>query len=119
MRKRLKNLLDYANNVLKSRADNVVEPHGIDKDAPTFKQLMNRLKNFTNGCTVAALLLLVCSGCDHKQSNSPSSSPASQNGPVKIGFIVKQPEEPWFQLEWKFAGEAAKQDGFDLVKIGA
>ena len=27
---------------------------------------------------------------------------------VKIGFIVKQPEEPWFQDEWKFAQEAAK-----------
>ena len=23
--------------------------------------------------------------------------------PVKIGFLVKQPEEPWFQDEWKFA----------------
>ncbi|WP_457813870.1 arabinose ABC transporter substrate-binding protein (plasmid) [Sinorhizobium meliloti] len=38
---------------------------------------------------------------------------------VKIGFIVKQPEEPWFQDEWKFADEAAKDKGFTLVKIGA
>lgn len=38
---------------------------------------------------------------------------------VKIGFIVKQPEEPWFQDEWKFADEAAKEKGFTLVKIGA
>ncbi|MDX0285455.1 arabinose ABC transporter substrate-binding protein [Sinorhizobium meliloti] len=38
---------------------------------------------------------------------------------VKIGFIVKQPEEPWFQDEWKFADEAAKGKGFTLVKIGA
>ena len=38
---------------------------------------------------------------------------------VKIGFIVKQPEEPWFQDEWKFADEAAKEEGFTLVKIGA
>lgn len=38
---------------------------------------------------------------------------------VKIGFVVKQPEEPWFQDEWKFAEQAAKEKGFDLVKIGA
>jgi len=38
---------------------------------------------------------------------------------VKIGFIVKQPEEPWFQDEWKFADVAAKEKGFTLVKIGA
>ncbi|RTY65955.1 arabinose ABC transporter substrate-binding protein, partial [Pseudomonas veronii] len=23
--------------------------------------------------------------------------------PVKIGFLVKQAEEPWFQTEWAFA----------------
>ena len=31
---------------------------------------------------------------------------------VKIGFVVKQPEEPWFQDEWKFADQAAKEKGF-------
>jgi L-arabinose transport system substrate-binding protein len=40
-------------------------------------------------------------------------------GAPKIGFLVKQPEEPWFQLEWKFADQAAKDLGFTLVKIGA
>lgn len=46
--------------------------------------------------------------------------PAAQAAdPVKIGFLVKQPEEPWFQDEWKFAEMAAKKDGFTLVKIGA
>ena len=38
---------------------------------------------------------------------------------VKIGFVVKQPEEPWFQDEWKFAEQAAKEKGFTVVKIGA
>ena len=37
---------------------------------------------------------------------------------VKIGFLVKQPEEPWFQDEWKFADIAASEKGFTLVKIG-
>ncbi len=38
--------------------------------------------------------------------------------PVKIGFLVKQAEEPWFQDEWRFAEQAAKDKGFQLVKIG-
>ncbi|MFT7722996.1 MAG: arabinose ABC transporter substrate-binding protein [Roseateles sp.] len=37
---------------------------------------------------------------------------------VKIGFLVKQAEEPWFQDEWRFAEQAARDKGFTLVKIG-
>jgi len=40
-------------------------------------------------------------------------------GPVKIGFLVKQPDEPWFQNEWKFAQQCADSFGFTLIKIGA
>lgn len=47
---------------------------------------------------------------------APAAQAADQ---VKIGFLVKQPEEPWFQDEWKFAEIAAKEKGFTLVKIGA
>lgn len=36
---------------------------------------------------------------------------------VKIGFLVKQAEEPWFQDEWRFAEQAAKEKQFELVKI--
>jgi L-arabinose transport system substrate-binding protein len=38
---------------------------------------------------------------------------------IKIGFLVKQPDEPWFQDEWKYAQEAADKLGFELIKIGA
>jgi len=38
--------------------------------------------------------------------------------PIKIGFLVKQAEEPWFQDEWRFAEQAAKEKGFTLVKTG-
>ncbi len=44
---------------------------------------------------------------------------AAAGAPIKIGFLVKQPEEPWFQLEWRFAEQAARELGFTLVKIGA
>lgn len=55
-------------------------------------------------------------GCGQRQE-SRGGAPAGVGEAVKIGFIVKQPEEPWFQLEWQFADEAAKQHGFELLKI--
>ncbi|ELQ05263.1 substrate-binding domain-containing protein [Pseudomonas syringae] len=36
---------------------------------------------------------------------------------VKIGFLVKQAEEPWFQTEWQFAEKAGKELGFTVIKI--
>ena len=33
----------------------------------------------------------------------------AQADSVKIGFVVKLPEEPWFQDEWRFADQAAKE----------
>lgn len=36
---------------------------------------------------------------------------------MKLGFLVKQPEEPWFQTEWVFAEKAGKDLGFDVIKI--
>lgn len=56
--------------------------------------------------TLATLALIVC----------PWAIGAGE--PIKIGFLVKQAEEPWFQDEWRFAEEAAKEKGFILVKIG-
>jgi L-arabinose transport system substrate-binding protein len=38
---------------------------------------------------------------------------------LKIGFIVKQPEESWFQNEWEFAQQAGEKHDFDVIKIGA
>ena len=45
------------------------------------------------------------------------SSGLQAGDPVKIGFLVKQAEEPWFQTEWAFAEKAAKDKGFTLIKI--
>ena len=38
---------------------------------------------------------------------------------VRIGFIVKMPQEQWFQDEWRFARAAARDFGFSLIEIGA
>src|SRR5580704_12778386 len=61
--------------------------------------------------------LVLLSSCK-KQDGSQTSSPGGEEK-TKIGFVVKQPEEPWFQLEWKFAQQAADKDGFELIKIAA
>jgi L-arabinose transport system substrate-binding protein len=44
---------------------------------------------------------------------------AGKSERIKIGFLVKQPEEPWFQNEWKFAQKAGADRGFDVIRIGA
>jgi L-arabinose transport system substrate-binding protein len=65
-----------------------------------------------------ALSLAAAGGSLLAQGAGPvaKASPARK---VKIGFLVKQPEEPWFQNEWKFADRAGRDLGFEVIKIGA
>ncbi|MGQ0286704.1 hypothetical protein ACT2CV_05830 [Pasteurellaceae bacterium 22721_9_1] len=43
---------------------------------------------------------------------------SSSSTPMKLGFLVKQPEEPWFQTEWMFADKAAKDLGnVQIIKM--
>ncbi|HEY8993958.1 MAG TPA: arabinose ABC transporter substrate-binding protein [Lacunisphaera sp.] len=67
-----------------------------------------------------ATVLGLLSGCSKSSSEAASSgaAPATPPAAVKIGYLVKQPEEPWFQFEWKGATAASKQYGFELVKLG-
>lgn len=60
---------------------------------------------------IAAFGSLWTAGCGKKGAGTP----AAGGEKIKIGFIVKQPEEPWFQNEIKFAKQAAQEDGFDLM----
>ncbi|MCA0937332.1 arabinose ABC transporter substrate-binding protein [Vibrio alginolyticus] len=39
------------------------------------------------------------------------------NDEMRLGYLVKQPEEPWFQTEWSFAEKAGKDLGFEVVKM--
>jgi L-arabinose transport system substrate-binding protein len=65
---------------------------------------------------LAATVFSTLGGCD--RAGSTATTQGSGSG-VKIGFVVKDPTEPWFQNEWKFAQQAADEKGFNLVKIGA
>jgi L-arabinose transport system substrate-binding protein len=55
-------------------------------------------------------------GCDKKDAGSTAGGGSGNK--IKIGYLVKQPEEPWFQTEWAFAQKAADENGFELLKIG-
>ncbi len=80
---------------------------------------MNVFCKMVTGLALAAALL--AGGCG-KGEGTASTAPgtgATGASPIKLGFIVKQPEEPWFQLEWKFAEEAGKKYGFEVIKLGA
>ena len=70
------------------------------------------------------LLPLLCAGallalpaCAKKAATSPGSASAPEKK-IKIGYLVKQPEEPWFQFEWKGATAAGAQHDFEVVKLG-
>ena len=62
--------------------------------------------------------LALAASCSKSPDSTSGSGKSAKAGEVKIGFYVKQPEEPWFQLEWKFAEQAAKDLVFTLVKTG-
>jgi L-arabinose transport system substrate-binding protein len=58
-------------------------------------------------CLAGLCLAAVLAGCDKGKPDA-----------IRIGFLVKQPEDPWFQSEWKFAQKCADTHGFELIKIG-
>lgn len=67
---------------------------------------------------IRSLLTLGLLGLAALAGSCSKSPEAGGKAPVKIGFLVKQPEEPWFQLEWKFADKAAADLGFTVIKTG-
>jgi L-arabinose transport system substrate-binding protein len=65
-----------------------------------------------------AVGLSLVAGCDKKSvTSTPAAGPAVP-AKIKIGFLVKQPEEPWFQFEWKGAEAAGASNGFEVIKLG-
>jgi L-arabinose transport system substrate-binding protein len=67
--------------------------------------------------TALLLAVIALSGCE--RSDPAATTAASAPSEIKIGFLVKDPSEPWFQHEWSFAQQAADADGFKLIPIGA
>lgn len=78
--------------------------------------MTNLLKAATSVALAVILAVGVGTGCAPKDGSSAAGADGSK---ITIGFLVKMPEEPWFQHEWEFAQKAADQYGFNLAKIGA
>jgi L-arabinose transport system substrate-binding protein len=68
------------------------------------------------GLCAAALALVGC----NRQTESVASAASQPAAPakIKLGFLVKQPEEPWFQYEWKGAERAGAKHDFEVLKYG-
>ncbi len=50
-------------------------------------------------------------------SSSANAFFGSDDDELKLGYLVKQPEEPWFQTEWSFAEKAGEQFNFEVIKM--
>jgi L-arabinose transport system substrate-binding protein len=74
--------------------------------------LMSHSRRFLLVAALAFFLLgLACTafiGCGKKGEKK-----------IRIGFLVKNPEERWFQDEWRFARKCAEKYGFEVITIGA
>jgi L-arabinose transport system substrate-binding protein len=69
-------------------------------------------------CSLLSVSLLFLAACGKKDATPAAGGSAPAPAKIKLGFLVKQAEEPWFQYEWKGAEKAAAQYGFELIKIG-
>ncbi|HEY4330761.1 MAG TPA: substrate-binding domain-containing protein [Phycisphaerae bacterium] len=67
---------------------------------------------------LTVLLAVTLASCGDSGSAGGGAAPAKAGEKIKIGFLVKQPDQSWFQNEWKFADQAAAKDGFEVIKIG-
>ena len=62
--------------------------------------------------TLSAMAAALCLG------PLAAALPAHADEPLKIGFLVKMPEQAWFINEQKAATDLGKKDGFSVVNIG-
>lgn len=77
---------------------------------------MKTLSFLTALFATAAVGLVGCKKSDPAPSGANAATGSSDK--IKIGFLVKQPEEPWFQYEWRGADKAAAHYGFETIKLG-
>ena len=69
-----------------------------------------RGRSWALAATTLTLFAVTALGCSAPEQGA--------NDKVTIGFLVKQPEELWFQNEWRFAQQCADNYGIELKKIG-
>ena len=73
------------------------------------------MRQATTALFIAVLAVLIVTGCGSRSDGPGEETPSGDA--VKIGYLVKQPEEPWFQVEWKFAAQAGDDTGFEVIQL--
>ena len=63
-----------------------------------------------------ATVVVTFSACKGGGDENADGSKTGDKKEIKIAFIVKQPEDPWFKNELKFAAKASKDLGFKLLE---
>jgi len=79
-----------------------------------------KLKSIFQGLSLGFAIVAV--GCGSGSSPQVATTgEGNKPGPsdIKIGYIVKQPEERWFQIETMFAKKCAAENGFKLLEVPA
>lgn len=68
-----------------------------------------------------ALFSIGCNSGSGAGGGTPDSKSEAKGNKsdIKIGYIVKQPEERWFQIEMMFAKKCAADMGFTLLEVPA
>jgi ABC-type sugar transport system substrate-binding protein len=69
---------------------------------------MKTQNNYTIIIVLLATVLVITAGCGGTDSQT-----------IKIGFLVNNPEQTWFQNEWKYARQCGDDYGFEVVTIAA
>jgi len=75
------------------------------------------MKQVTPLSVLAVVLLALTNGCGKKPEDGSAEAPSPAPEKVKIGYLVKQPEEPWFQVEWQYAAKAGEDHGFEVMQL--
>jgi len=84
---------------------------GILVDRGNFKEIATQ-----EGVMDAAPAAAGAGEAGSKAKAAPAVDKAGK--PIKLGFLVKQPEEKWFQDEQKFATKCAADNGFEIINLG-
>lgn len=74
---------------------------------------------FVKACAVSAVVgLMLIGGCKPAEPSAGAATTGGANASqekIKIGFVVKQMDDTWFQQETKFATEKANEIGVELL----
>lgn len=77
--------------------------------------MLKFLSAFAASAVLASAFLVGCKPSEPTPGNGATGTSSTGADKIKIGFVVKQMDDTWFQQETKFATEKASELGIDLL----